>query len=572
MKQRKFLLKSGVVLFITALFFPFHMAARKDGGFRFSYPLNVPMSLSGNYGELRSNHFHAGIDFRIGGVAGAPVFAAADGYISRISVSPSGYGNALYITHPEGYTTIYGHLHRFADKIREYVIARQYETRNPEIDLTLDSTFFPVKRGDLIAFGGNTGSSGGPHLHFEVRKGERSLNIAKSPLFPIKDEREPVIRGVTFTGYTVKDGVPVLFPINVPAGGSAVIPLPRLSYVAIDAVDKMQGSNAIFAVGEYSVILDGETIYYFAIGEGIPLNESRYLNSLIDYPLKRKNGHRMVKSYIEPGNGLQYKMSSRKGGLIVLDDNAVHSLEIVVRDYSGNCCRMSCKIRRDEAKYAGAVNDTLPPKGSFMAWHLPSIYKKEGFRFSIPAGALYRPIYFNAERDTLSHKGLHSRLWRISGYGTYGLHLPATLSIKYEGPDYLKNKALLVLLSPSGKIRGVGGEIDGNGYVTSKVSQFGSYAVGLDSVPPRVRAGFSNGAALRGDIIGFVIYDTLSGLYSYNVEIDGHWVLSLFDAKSSRLAVDLKTARIKKGARHNLIIRVCDRKGNETVVKRNFKW
>ena len=572
MKRCNFLFKSGVVTFITALLFPFYMAARESERFRLSYPLNVPMSLSGNYGELRSNHFHAGIDFRIGGVVGAPVFAAAEGYISRISVSPSGYGNALYITHSDGYTTIYGHLHKFADKIREYVITRQYETKSSEIDLTLDSTIFPVKRGDLIAFGGNTGSSGGPHLHFEVRKEERTLNIAISPLFPMKDEREPVIRRVTFTGYTVKNGVPVFFPINRPAGGSAVISLPRLSYVAIDAVDRMQGSNAIFAVGEYSVILDGEIIFDFAIGEGIPLNESRYLNSLIDYPLKSKGGHRMVKSYIEPGNGLQYKMSSRNGGLIVLDDNAVHSLEIVVRDYSNNSHRVSYKIRKDEAKFAGMVNDTLPSKGSFMAWHLPSIYKKEGFCFSMPAGALYRPIYFNAEADTLPHKGLHSKLWRISGYQTYGLHLPATLSIKYEGPDSLKNKALIVLLLPSGRIRGIGGEIGEDGYVTSGIYQFGSYAVGIDSVPPRVRPDFTNGATLRRDMLSFVIDDTLSGLYSYNVEIDGHWVLSLFDAKSSRLTVDLKTARIIGGAGHELIIRVCDRKGNETVVKRNFKW
>lgn len=562
-------IKCSVMIFVTTLLFPFYGQAQDNGNFEFRYPLDVPMSLSGNYGELRSNHFHAGIDFRIGGVVGAPVYAAADGYVSRISVSPTGYGNALYITHRNGYVSVYGHLHRFENRIREYVRAEQYASQSFVVDICPDSACFPVKAGELIAFGGNTGSSGGPHLHFEVRRDGSTLNLVTNGLFAIDDGRKPVINRVAFMGYEIESGVARVFRINRPRSRSAVIPLPRLSYVAVDAIDRMEGTNAKLAIGEYSVFLDGECIYRFKVGD-IPMNESRYLNSLIEYPLKSRAGRMMVKSYVEPGNGLAYKIDCSNNGLIVLNDDSVHTLTVEARDYGNNVERISYKVRRTSEPLA--VNDQLPPKGTFAAWHLPFFYKKEGFVFSMPAGALYRSIYFEAAEDSVAVSGdFCSKVWKISGYET-ALHIPAGLSIRYEGPDSLKSKALLVSVSPSGRIYGAGGAIDSCGYVTSKISSFGSYAVALDTVAPVVRAYVANGETLRRDIVSFSIRDRLSGIGKYEVEIDGRWVLAEFDAKRSRLAANLADAGIERGKRHALIIRVSDNKGNETVVKRDFKW
>ena len=143
---------------------------------KFRYPLDVTMSLSGNYGELRSNHFHGGIDFRVGGVVGAPIYATEQGYISRITVSPSGYGNAIYITHPNGYMSVYGHMHCFADEIAGFVREKQYETESFRQDISLTPEQFPVKKGQFIGKAGNTGSSGGPHLHFEIRENDVTVN------------------------------------------------------------------------------------------------------------------------------------------------------------------------------------------------------------------------------------------------------------------------------------------------------------------------------------------------------------------------------------------------------------
>ena len=155
---------------------------------KFVYPLKVPMSLSGDYGELRSNHFHGGIDFRIGGVCGAEVMAAADGYVSRISVSGSGYGNGLYITHPNGYVTVYGHLNNFSAAIEKYVKEQQYNKGSFFVDLYPEPDMFPVKQGEYIANGGNTGSSGGPHLHFEIRDTANvQLNVFAHCFIGVKD-------------------------------------------------------------------------------------------------------------------------------------------------------------------------------------------------------------------------------------------------------------------------------------------------------------------------------------------------------------------------------------------------
>ena len=561
-------IKCSIVTFVAVLLFPFYGRAQENGNFEFRYPLDVPMSLSGNYGELRSNHFHAGIDFRIGGVVGAPVYAAADGYVSRISVSPTGYGNALYITHSNGYVSVYGHLHRFEDKIREYVRAEQYASGSFVVDLSPDSTRFPVKAGQLIAFGGNTGSSGGPHLHFEVRKDGSTLNIVTNRLFAMDDGRKPVINRVAFMGYDIEDGVARVFRINRPRLRSAVIPLPRLSYVAVDAVDRMEGTNAKLAIGEYSVFLDGECIYRFRVGD-IPMNESRYLNSLIEYPLKSRTGRTMVKSYVEPGNGLAYKIDCINGGLIVLDDDSLHTLTVEVKDYANNAERIDYKVKR--ASGLLRVNDSLSQKGTFAAWHLPFFYKKEGLVFSMPAGSLYRSIYFDAAKDSDASGKFCSKVWSISGYET-ALHVPARLSIRYDGPDSLRAKALLVSVSHSGRIYGAGGATDSCGYVTSRVSSFGSYAVALDTVPPSVRVYIANGETLRRDIVSFSIRDRLSGLDRYEVEIDGRWVLAEFDAKRGRLSVNLADAKIGRGKKHRLVIRVSDNKGNETVVKRDFKW
>jgi len=179
-KGNPFIFKIVLLFYLSIQLSPKSYSTNVGEDDKYRLPLNLPISLSGNYGELRSTHFHSGIDLRVGGVSGAPVYSAMDGYISRISVSPVGYGHALYICHPNGTTTLYGHLMNFTPNVAKWVEEMQYSKRSFQVNLYPDSLKFPVKKGELIGNAGNSGSSGGPHLHFEIRETQRQI-----PLNPV---------------------------------------------------------------------------------------------------------------------------------------------------------------------------------------------------------------------------------------------------------------------------------------------------------------------------------------------------------------------------------------------------
>lgn len=534
----------------------------------FVYPLDVPMSLSGNYGELRSNHFHCGIDFRIGGVPGARVYAAERGYVSRISVSSTGYGNALYITHPDGSVSVYGHLQKYIPKIQKYVESEQYERKSFYLDISLDPDMFPVEKREHVAFAGNTGSSGGPHLHFEIRTPDNvPENTFERGIFSLPDYLPPVINRVDFMGYSKIYGADHTFHVKHAVERNELIKLPMYSYVAIDAIDKMEGTAAKLAVTEYKVSLDSTLIYHLNIGE-VPIEQGRFINSLIDYSLKNRTRRPMIKSYVQPGNGLAHKISAVDDGLIVLSDTAIHTVKVEALDYRGNCKSYSYRVRRVDSLFREQTG--IEPDGVYMAWYLPNFYKRDGFSFRMPPASLYSSIYFKA--DTVAKlRTLYSECWNIMS-ADVPLHNGATVSIKYTGPENLASKALIASVSRPGRGYGIGGDMDSTGYMSAKISSFGKYAIMVDTIPPSVRPNFNNGAQLKRNSIAFTISDALSGIKNFNVEIDGHWVLAIFDAKSARLSVDLQKAKIKKGATHKLVIKVTDNKENTSVVRRNFRW
>ena len=566
MDERRIILKKRLML-LSVPFFVFLFSARAfaQQGVKFIYPLDVPMSLSGNYGELRGNHFHGGIDFRVGGVVGAPIKATADGYVSKITVSPSGYGNALYITHSNGYVSVHGHLHRFADHIQKFVRGYQYEKESFSVTIELGPDKFPVKQGQIVAYAGNTGSSGGPHLHFEIRDEENlPLDVLDRNFIKATDKLPPVINRVEFFGYSDICGVPKCEKITRPKEGT--IKVPQCFYVAVDAVDKMEGTAAKLAVNEYKVYLDGAIKFELVVGE-VPFGEGRYINSLIEYSLKSRTGKSFIKTYVEPGNMLEYKLWYENDGILVLNDTLAHKVKIVVSDYKGNTSSRSYVVKRDDSVMP--ADTCAASDGAYMAWYLANVYEKEGLKVTLPAASLYRSIYFNA--DTLPRKaGAFSPVWKIHTPET-PLHTPGIVSMRYDGPQELADKALLAVVRKDGTLSGAGGGVE-DGVLVAKLHSFGTYTAAIDTVAPSVTPSFNNGAVLKGNKVSFVIKDRLSGLKDYRVEIDGHWVLAEFDAKNARLNVPLTDAKIKRGVMHSLKIVVEDNKGNKKVLNRKFKW
>ncbi|MEP7168477.1 MAG: M23 family metallopeptidase, partial [Bacteroidota bacterium] len=273
----------------------------------FTSPMFLPLNLAGNFGEIRSNHFHSGIDIKTNELEGQVVMAAADGYVSRIKISSVGFGNALYINHPNGFTTVYGHLQRFNDSIQSYIEAEQYKKESFEIDLSLDSNLFPVRQGQLIALSGNTGSSEGPHLHFEIRN-----KISEHPLNPLlfglhsEDTIAPVIENIKiYQLHETKYGFLTDTTFNVRAFDSSIksdtVFVSEKTAFSVEASDKMNDTSSNLVPNKIELFLDSKIIYTYHFDE-FSFDESRYVNANIDYAEKVNEKKKYILLFRLPGN------------------------------------------------------------------------------------------------------------------------------------------------------------------------------------------------------------------------------------------------------------------------------
>ncbi len=544
-----------------------------------SAPLKIPLSLSGSYGELRSGRFHAGLDFRVGGVVGEKIYAFDDGYISRVVVSPDGYGNGVYIKHPDGTTSIYGHLLDFSPELNKRVKQEQYSLKSFSVDISFRPEEFPISAGEFIGRAGNSGSSAAPHLHFELRNSENTapLNIIKHGYLDLNDKTPPIFQGVNFYSYSESCGVPVINLLhNCNTATSSVLKLGESSFVGIDAVDKQAGTVAKLAVERYRVLLDTTLIFDFSIDD-YTYEEQSYFNSLIVYSEKVNSGRNMIKTLKEPGNRFADRIRYKDNGLILLNDDDVHTVKIEIYDVSGNRAIRTFKVQRGEVTAEVAMTDSssVAPSGEiFVPWFSPFVFFEKGITLTLPAASLYSSTNFTASVVTPSEGVLpkiYSAVWRLHT-PTIPLHRSAKLSLTASVPDSLRSKALIVSLSPSGGFSSRGGTWE-NGAVTTTIRSFGTYCVTIDSTAPTIVPRFKNGADIsRSGQLVFTIKDELSGIADYSAEVDGEWILARYDQKFDKLWVEMDPTIVKRGKKHEIIVRVTDIKNNIKEVKYNFIW
>ncbi len=547
-------------------------ARQKEVTDRFVVPIESYNGFSGTYGELRGDHFHCGLDMRTNGVVGRKIYAADDGYISRITVSPWGYGNMIEITHPSGYKTIYAHLLSFTSKYKSLVLSKQYSEQSwrQYIDFPPDS--LPVKRGELIAFSGNSGSSGGPHLHFEVLdENNVPVNLQLTKIFGVQDNEAPIICDIRLIGCVDMYGALYTFPIKMQGD---TIKVPKSFYVAVDAYDVMAGTPGKLAVYKYEMLLDGSV--YFSFTEGnIPTSTGRYIASLIDYPLRRATGRYYVKSQIDPANILVDRILVENNGVISLADSLLHSLKIEVTDVYGNSSSRVLKVLRDDVLYGSSV--PFSPEGEFAAWNRNNKFSYSGLNFSIPEGALYRNAYIQAynKKDLYAPQEnvpAMSALWKI-GDEDIPLHKDITISMLCNIPSAYRNKVLLARVLSGGELSGCGGSYNIiTRELTATVRSFGTFCVTADITPPEVSVKLKEGATVKGNSIKATIKDRLSGIKIYRAEIDGCWVVAAFDGKTATLEIALDEAKIGRGKKHSLVLLVEDNVGNQAIVERQFVW
>jgi len=521
-------------------------------------PLDVPMSFSGTYGELRHDHFHSGVDWRVGGKVGDEIHAVKSGYISRVSVSPWGYGNGLYITHPDGTTSVYGHLLRFCDAVARRVEEEQYARESFSVDLTFGPDEFPVHQGDVVGQVGNTGSSAGPHLHMEIRDTEKdlTLNYISRGVYKPLDKMSPQFHRVCF--YAL-DTLPVssswrIHNLTRPASVRDTLLLPRRSYVAFDVTDRQEGTGAKLAVEEYRVTLDDTVIFEFKVGD-MPFDQGRYIKSLIQYDESFRGGRDLVKSKVDPNNLLAEKITSRDGGLIILEDDAVHSLRLDAVDEHGNKATLRFRLRRDDGF-------TPPQRDSSLIctpwlWYTQNMVSDSTMSFYLPAGALYDNINFTYQKVAGPDpaNGILSDVWQI-GSPEIPLQMPGELEIAAQVPDGLEEKTYMARYGKHLTHAGV-------------QVRFGTYCVALDTVAPTVTFLGGKGGIVSGSTVRIRVEDEASGVADARVEIDGQWYLAML--KRDIVSLQLKESRVKRG-KHTISVRVTDHCGNETYESREFTF
>jgi hypothetical protein len=317
----------------------------------FRSPLDRPLQLAANFGELREGHFHMGLDMRTGGQEGLPVYAAADGFVSHLSTEPEGLGNAVFITHPNGLVSVYGHLQHFTEPLERMIHQRQYATQSWQQEITLAADAFPVKKGDLIAYSGNTGSSQAPHLHFELRD-TAGVNInPQLEGLTVADDQAPVINGLYWydrrysTYMTKAQKIDIIVRDEKYATKKKVITVnsPLIS-IGIAATDKSSGNSHVSGIYGATLWLDDSLIHAFSL-RNLSASNTRYIDACIDYSKWVRSGIYVQHLSTLPGNNASIFTYPGKTGLIHLKDSRVHTVRIRVRDVQDNQSELIVHVR-----------------------------------------------------------------------------------------------------------------------------------------------------------------------------------------------------------------------------------
>jgi murein DD-endopeptidase MepM/ murein hydrolase activator NlpD len=539
-------------------------------------PVKIPIFLSGNFAELRPNHFHAGIDIKTQGRTGLPVFAAADGFVSRISISPVGYGKVLYLNHPNGTTTVYGHLNSFSPSIEEYIRKIQYKKESFAVDQQIANGVLLVQKGELIAQSGNSGSSGGPHLHFEIRRTVEETYL--NPLlfnFPVKDKIRPVIQALII--YPVSDASAVMgkhqeqkletikVGDNYQLKNNVVIPVYGKIGLGIQAIDMLDGNPNKCGVFSITLSVDSKVIYSFSMDD-LVISESRYINSHLDYERAIRTGQRFYRSWLEPGNKLSIYDQIERHGIINATDDQEHQVKYEVTDVAGNSTSLSFKFKATEIKLA-----VIEPIGEHFKYNRNNHIRNDELEFSVPEGALYNDVDFVYSPKPGLPK-FYSSVYQLHNPYT-ALHFACPLKIKADKlPAELQSKAMLAQVDPvSGKIYSATGKFI-NGWVEGNIRVLGNYCIAVDQVPPKITPFAIQDKKTKkvGDKIQFKISDNLSGIETYRGTIDGNWVLFEYDLKNNLLSYTFDKGRFQFNKNHSLILEVADYKGNISTYKTNF--
>ncbi len=536
----------------------------------FRSPLDIPLQLAGNFGEPRSNHFHAGFDFRTQQKEGFNVYAAADGFVSRIKISSYGYGKAIYITHPNGYTTVYGHLQRASGKIQDYIKANQYKSEAYEIEVMPGPQDLVVKKGDLIAISGNTGGSEGPHLHFEIRdtKTEKVINplyFGFGSLLP--DGRRPVISNVTVypideTSAVNGSAQPISLDLKAQADGTflaeKVSASGRIGFgvSGYDMDSNSMNRNGIFS---YSSFINGNPSFQYKF-DTFHFDETRYVNAAIDYPRFKRSGQRVLELFMKYRYPLSIIHTDETNGVLDVKPNVSGAYRIEAADYNGNKCVINIPV---EYSPSVATNLSAVQKTPYYIDVTKDYnFEKDNISVFFPAGSFYDNFYldFNVRDTTL-----------ILDNKDVPVHTAYTITMKdlKNLTEAVRKQTFIATLD--GKRPGYNSTTYKDGNFIAKVKALGTFGLAMDTIPPKIAIAKSvEGKWISSSrFLQLTMSDDLSGIKEYKGYLNGKFILFEYEYKTRKLTHDFADDIYVDG-RNELKVIVTDNVGNSSIFETYF--
>ncbi|MCW5515873.1 M23 family metallopeptidase [Muriicola sp. Z0-33] len=534
----------------------------------FRSPLDIPIILAGTFGELRSNHFHSGIDIKTQQRQGLPIYAIGDGSVTRIKVALWGYGKVLYVAHPNGYTSVYGHLQKFSPKIEAYIKNLQYQKRAYEVEDFPDYGEIKVEKGEIIAYSGNTGGSSGPHLHFEIRS-----SISEKPTNPllygleVRDATNPILSQLF--AYPLSENAQVnqneeKIKINFKKQQDGSFLADKV-YAAgtigfgLDTYDRQDlaaNKNGVFGIRQ---LVNGK-VYTALDFESFSFSETRYINTLIDYDHFGKFRSRIIKCFRVPGNSLSIYKTLHNNGKIVVREGLSYNVEILITDLEDNTTKLVIPVEGRRGTVLEEKNKLITDQ--FVLAKKPNNYDLGAATVYFPPNTFYEDFYIDLKKgnDTVT---IHNN--QVAAHRNF--------TITFDVSRYSeKERKQLLIARLDKKLRPSYASTYKRGTTfTTRTRNLGTYTLVQDTIAPIVRAkNFKEKQWLNNyRYLSIYIADDLSGIDSYSATLNGEWILMEYEPKRKTLTYNFDDIILDK-TQCELKLVVKDNVGNTTTFSRNF--
>ena len=555
------------VLFFLASFTTF--AQKKYPNNYFRSPLDIPLKISGTFGELRNNHFHAGIDIKTNHRTGLKVYATADGYVSRIKVALWGYGKTIYITHPNGYTSVYAHLSKFEDGIQEYVKNIQYQKESYETgNMYPEENKILVKKGEIIAYSGRTGGYVAPHLHYEIRD-TKTEHIINPMLLGLKIQDSIAPRINKLMAYSIgsnsrinrstkkqslsikKDTLNSYFTSRISASGKI-----GFGINAYDFLGKESNKNGVYSI---EMLVNGKRYYYHDL-ETFSFPESKYINLLIDYPHYASYKSRIQKTFLEKENKLSIYKGLINDGIIDVKEGFNYQVDIITKDFKGNTSSIRIPvIGLKSESILEQKTDTTNYKISKIKFQK---FTKNGVTVAFPKNTFYEDVFID-----FSVNGTIAEIHKPN------IPLDKNFTITFDSIMYKNSEIDNIYIANINnkrypyyqKTRKRSNKL----FTTTK--NLGKYTLLIDNLEPKIyNPNFKNGDWVsRLKYLTIKISDSQSGIKSYKAYIDDEWVLMEYDLKNKKLSYDFNDKKLV-GSKHIFKLVVSDNVGNTNIYNSTF--